>query len=346
MPVSIRKADLIKDRRLIVEFLHKNLTGLSDDRRYDWLYLQNPFGPAHVWLMYGEDSEELIGSAAAFPRLVQVGGNDLVCWNLGDFVIKESFRSLGPAVSLQRACLGPVKSGEISFCYDHPSKSMMAIYNRIGVPASGWITRYAKPLRLDGQVEKYLGGNLPAKALSALGNSLLASWDKVRFRKGKLEIALEEGRFGDEFSELDQRTCHRYKVCGRRTAQYLNWRYKDNPLADYEVVTLREGGRLLAYVVFSHRDRHAVVSDLFGDDTPSAVRALLGETLAVLRKRSIHTVSVPASEGGPLTPSLEQAGFYPREKSPLVIYAASKGPWDGLVNVVANWFLSYGDRDS
>src|SRR5262249_14425273 len=131
-------------------------------------------------------------------------------------------------------CLSPIQQGEIPFCYDYPSKRMMAIYARLGMSPVGQIRRFAKLLRVDRKVREIFGDSAPARSLSAIGNQVLAlSARRSRSVKG-CEISLHQGRFGDEFSELYQRIAGRYKVCGHRTAAYLNWRYLETPLHRYE----------------------------------------------------------------------------------------------------------------
>jgi hypothetical protein len=345
MSLSIRQADIQKDRRVLIEFLYKNLTEQSDDCRLNWLYESNPYGKARVWIMFDEKKDAIIGCATAFPRLMNVSGKDLICWNLGDFAINENFRILGPALLLQRACLKPVFEGKIPFCYDHPSNKMMAIYRRMGILASGEVIRFAKPLRSDRKVEAFSGKGMLSRGLSAMINNLMAVIDHRRYAYKNYEISSYEGMFDDEFSELDQKVSINYKVCGRRTAAYLNWRYKENPLNRYKVLTVRQDGQLLAYIIFYTHGRDSCIADLFGEEKEEAIKALLATVIAVLRQQQIVTLSMPVLDTSPLIPFLRWAGFCSRECTPIVICTQPHGYLDGLVNDGKNWFLTHGDRD-
>lgn len=42
MACIIREGDLACDRLAFIELIRRHLTARSDDRRFDWLYLQNP----------------------------------------------------------------------------------------------------------------------------------------------------------------------------------------------------------------------------------------------------------------------------------------------------------------
>ena len=345
MAIVIRDADINVDRRLLIDTIYKNLTTRSDDRRFEWLYLNNPFGIAKAWIAFDQDEDIVIGIAAAFPRLVQVYGENIVCWNLGDFAISESFRSLGPAILLQRACLLPIAEGKIPFSYDHPSVGMTAVYERIGVPPTGKVIRFAKPIKIDNKIKRYVGEGILARGFSSIGNRILEFRDRSRTVVRGYDISLHQGRFGDEFSQLDLRVACSFKVSGRRTAEYLNWRYLDNPLYKYEVITVRYGEKLLAYAVFTQINQDAMLTDIFGEQNPEVVEILLVKIIEILRQRRILTLSIPLLEFNPLIPFVKRVGFYPRESSHVVFYTQQNGRLDGVITECKNWFLTYGDRD-
>jgi hypothetical protein len=343
--IVVREADIDGDRRVLIDFLYDNLTENSDGRRFDWLYRDNPYGSARAWIMIDNKSKTVIGMAAAFPRLVQVLGQDIICWNMGDFAINKRFRSLGPAILLQRACLTPIQEGAIHFCYDHPSKSMMAIYKRMGILASGEVIRFSKPLIVDRQVSAVVKKGALARGIRALGNAFLALKDYRRQVYGGYEIALLDGRFNEEFTKLNDRVLGHFKVCGRRTSEYLNWRYLDNPLSRYEVITLRNGGELMAYAIFIQDEHDAVLLDLFGEQEENIMETLLRTVFHVLRARKICTLSAPVLDLSPLIPILKRTGFYARECSPWIVYTRPGGSLEAVVTEGKNWFLMHGDRD-
>lgn len=346
MAIVVRQADITADRQILIDFLYQHLTKQSDDRRFDWLYRNNPYGTASAWLALDKGNGAVAGVAAAFPRLIQVQGEDLVCWNLGDFVIDSNFRSLGPALLLQRACLVPVLDGRVPFCYDYPSGRMMAIYKRLGIQETGRVVRFVKPLRVDRQVSTFVGESILSQGISAVGNSFLALTDRQPRLQRDYETTLHEDSFGDEFSKLDHRLAGRFAVCGHRTAEYLNWRYRNNPLCLYEIITVRQKGNLTAYAIFTRTGQDAVLAELFGEQEPKVVEVLLAAVVEVLRQRKTLTLSAPVLDSNPFIPFLKQAGFYPREHSPVVVCTQAGGHLDGVVNEGRNWFLTHGDRDS
>jgi GNAT superfamily N-acetyltransferase len=343
--VRIRQAELEADRPTLVRFLTGNLATHGGESHYDWLYRGNPDGPARAWLLLEDETDDVIGAAAAFPRRMTVRGEDLECWNLGDFAIAPAARSLGPAVALQRACLDEVMSGGIPFAYDHPSCNMMAPYARLGIRATAEVVRYAKLLRVDDKVASIAKVGVVGKGVSALGNLILSFGNRSARAGAGFEARALVGRFDDRFSELWRRLAPRREVVGRRTAEYLNWRYLDNPRSSYEIVTVERQGQLMGYAVYSNKGREAIVVDLYGDPEAVVEDALLAVVIDDLRGTDVQTLSAPVLEQSPLIPALERWGFRPRETSPFVVSTRSGGKWDGLVTEARNWFVTHGDRD-
>src|SRR5258708_16184568 len=146
MAIVVRPADLEKDRELLIDAFSRFLTPLSDDRRFDGLYLGIPHGRARAWLAT-DVSGRVIGACAAFPRRFYFGDGTTAGGVLGDFCIAPDYRSLGPALQLQRACLDTIGSGEVAPGYDFPRSGLLALYKRLGIQPRRPTVRRANPRR-------------------------------------------------------------------------------------------------------------------------------------------------------------------------------------------------------
>ena len=337
----VRPADLVADCAFLVDALRRYLTPLSDHRRFGWLYKDNPHGQAKVWVISDLDTHDLVGSAAAFPRRIYVNGCEALSWVLGDFWISSTYRSLGPALQLQRACLAPIDSGEGAFCYDFPSQSMMSVYKRLRIDPFNQMVRLAKPLRADRMVGKFIRNPRIKYVLSGVGNFTLRLCER-NSRDGDIRASLHTGGCGEEFSQLARKVGSQQGVYTQRSAEYLNWRYLSHPADRYELLTARRQDRLLAYAVFRHHEDDATLVDLFGVDDPVVVKTLLRRLTVLLRGRRVRTVSVSILKSHPWISLLSDLGFRMRDACPVVVYQAEQANiFDGV-----NWFLMQGDRDS
>jgi GNAT superfamily N-acetyltransferase len=341
--LTIRVADLGTDREQIIETLRRHLTPLSDSSRFDWLYRSNPCGPASAWIAFDPNSGETVGMASAFPRRATWEGREVLCWVLGDFCIHERYRALGPALQLNRACLGAVDEGAAAFCFDFPSRGMMAVYRRMGITPSGTMTRFARVLRWD-QKLRHAAPKLAwaAGIAGAIADRAAAPrWPKA---PTGVSLAVSQTPCDASFDDLDRESRGRFRLYLERSAAYLNWRFRANPLADHEFLVARRDRKVIGYAVFTQEGAEATLVDLLAQADDIAA-LLLHDAAARLRSRGAATLSAPVSSSHPIVPLLLRSGFHPRETSPVVRYGRRGSEWSKPLDA-GDWPLSYGDRDS
>ena len=346
MKIVIRKANLRSDKGLIIDTLPRFLTPLSDAPRFNWLYKNNPHGEAHAWVAYRVDDETVIGMSAAFPRQIYVDGNEEVSWVLGDFCIDGAYRSLGPALMLQRASLAEADLAGVAFCYDFPSSSMMAVYKRLQIAPFAQMIRLAKPLRVDRKMKELIKDQTIRHLLSTGGNFLLRRGERKYTRERGLQVSLCKGDCGAEFSELAKSIGGRYGICIQRSAEYLNWRYVNSPLYQYELFTVRRDGALLGYAVFLQDGEDAMLVDVFGIEEEYVPSALVAHGVAQMAARGVQTVSAGLVEAHPWRALLERQGFKVREVSPFIVYSPSGSESRTSLMKERKWLVMQGDRDS
>ena len=346
MPIKVRPADLQRDRSLLTDLLSRFLNPDAGGRRFGWLYEENPDGPAQAWIAVEEGTGKAVGAAAAFPRRFRVGKSVRRGYVLGDFCIDAHHRSLGLALQLQRACLKHIEATSGTLGYDFPSERMMAVYHRMQIAPSCRMVRWAKPLRADRKIARFVKSPAFARILAAPVNKLLQWRDAAASApQNAWTIAKHEGDCGEEFAQLAETVGATYGTCIARSPEYLNWRYGRHPLQHHEMLTVRRNDRLEGYIVFSHADADASIVDFFGIHETQLWSALLARALELLRGRRIETVSVSFEEIHACTGLLKKFGFHPRESCPVVVYDPEKIVTFGEEKP-SSWFIMDGDRDS
>jgi hypothetical protein len=263
---------------------------------------------------------------------------------LGDFCIDGKYRSLGPSVQLQRACLSALHEQPFEFAYDFPSQGMMAIYKRLGVEPCGNFLRWAKPLRAESKLRTVIRSDAVIRGLGFLANPFLTrrGW---RGEESSCDLSLQQGPCSPEFSEFDHRILLGEEVRSMRTAEYLNWRYFGNPASSHEILTARQAGKLVGYVVISQEKDDARIVDLCSGNDPALVARLLFGAVQRLWSQGAATVSLNAGSTHPWNTIFERAGFRRRESTPMVVVMAP-GSAISKMEFEHNWFVMQGDRDS
>lgn len=344
MTIRIRPADLEADADDLVNLLERHLSRQVDAARFRWLYRDGIYGRARVWVAVEKDNGRIVGSAAAYPRSLSLSGKDRLGFVLGDFCMDEKYRSLGPSIQLQRACLNALQEPSFEFVYDFPSRGMMAVYKRLGIEQSGELVRWAKPLRVEQRLLGLVRSKSLARGLGILANPLLRrrGW---RGDRNLCDLSLQQGPCSGEFSRLDREIQSKVGVRTLRSAEYLNWRYFGTSATRHEFLTARRAGKLLGYVVCSPAVEDARIVDLCSVEEHGVIARLLFGAVERMRAQGAATVSLNAGSAHPWNNLFERAGFQRRESSPIVVVVAP-GSAISRTDFEHKWFVMQGERDS
>ena len=346
MSVVVRPADLETDAPGIVKLLAAHVNPRYDHARFQWLYRRNPDGIARAWLAHDGTTGQLVGTAAAIPRAVGVGGRTELGWVLSDFCVSDTHRALGPALQLQRACLASVDSGQVPFCYDFPGAAMTAVYARLRIRPFGQMRRFVYPLRADRRIEAL---RLPPPVRGVVriaANTVLGLRVRRRRPARRLEFSLLSGDCGGEFSALSTQHTPEQGFAVRRSAEYLNWRFLANPFQHHEILTARDDGRLVAYAVLSPDSESPSVVDLFGPLEGDVVGALVSAAVQLAHGRGARSLTVTVLDSHPWRADLIALGFRARDAYPVILYAPSPVASGAIAPAPARCLLTQGDRDS
>lgn len=343
MTLEVRPADLESDRKPLLALLNSCLSSKIDSARFDWLYRQSPCGQGKVWLAKDLDSGELVGAAAAFPRQLFLKGRKETGCVLGDFCVSTKYRSLGPALQLQRKCMEAISTNnrkrEFAAGYDLPSTGMLAVYKRLGVQPRGQSVRMTRLLRSRRKVESKVRPQPVARAVSAAIDLILGMSGGMTKARSDAKIEMLQERCGEEFTRLADRVRDRWGTCATRSAAFLNWRYLDHPQRRYQVATARRQGELAGYVIWERQENRVTVADWYAENLRDIRLDLMRTVVACARDENAESVNVSVPAGHEFQRDLESIGFRARERSPLIFLG------DGSLEA-EKWLLLDGDRES
>ncbi len=211
MAIVVREADLETDADSAIALFRGNLNPAYDCDRFKWLYQDGPYGPGRLWVAVDDETGGLVGSAGAFPREFSLFGQEVNAWVLGDFCVEEQYRSLGPALKLQRTCIASISGGSGAFFYDFPNRRLLPVYTRLGLGSPRLMRRLVKVLRVDEKVERFLKPGPLARGVSAIANSLLARRRERRSCVGSVKFSLLNGRCEEDFALLERKATADYE---------------------------------------------------------------------------------------------------------------------------------------
>lgn len=345
MVVLVREAGIRREKRILTEFLSRYLSSDADERRYEWLYCGNPDGEGLAWLATTSDSDAIIGVAAAFPRRMYCAGEQVRSFVLGDFCIHPDYRSLGPALALQKACLKGLEATGAEFGFDFPSDAMLGIYKRLRIETRQKMIRYAKPLQLAKKISERLGPGVVSRGLAVAADLGLRMRDGMRRRPNNWTFTIEHGPWDEELTCATQRWSSNIGLCVARTSHYLNWRYAAHPQRKYEILFAWQSRKRCGYLIYRQDGPNGVIVDLLGEND-EVCKALLVEMIDLARIKNLETLSAPWNSSHAGKALLEDCGFRARETRTLVLLPLTRATSRQIARAMDDWYVTDGDRES
>lgn len=342
MSISVRRVNLNSERDVLIPIFRQYLDLGYDSKRFEWLYRDNPYGEASAWVATDSSNGSIVGVAAAFPRRLYLSGKERLGYVLGDFCTREEYRTLGPSLLLQKACIQAAELEPFEFFYDFPSQSMMAVYKRMGIPHICSFVRWAKPVSFESKLSSSAKPAFWARGLGRASKKVLA----VRGWKGPAGYCQikKQNYFDGTFSDLLLRLKAQPGIQTACTPEYLNWRYVSSAAKKHGILAARRGGRVDGFLVYTEDPADATIVDLKTDDT-NIVANLLAAAVDELRTAGAQTVSLCAVDGHPWNRTFHRAGFRPRESAPLVV-RCKRGVGISETDFSRLWFAMRGERDA
>lgn len=320
-----RAGDARADRDAVLGVWRGNL-GREDrlEAKYDWFYLACPWGPPLVQVLRHEPTAASVGVAAAGPRRFVFGGRELRAGVLVDMAVTTQHRSLGPALTLQKAMMA---AGEKSFelLYGFPNQKAAPVFKRVGYTQLGELVRYARVLRFG----QHLARMMPPAAARPLG------WMLDGMTRARHELAARRARelrtrwvdaVVPEMNDLWARSDHGAEPMAVRDTTMLRWRFDQAPLPKvrYLLVEDTRSGALQAWFACEADGSMLHVRDYWSVDAAAGTgQPLLDAMLRAARKAGHAVVSVEYAGPVQRRAAWLDAGFTPRGRRPIY------GKWKG-----------------
>jgi GNAT superfamily N-acetyltransferase len=323
-------------------YFHERFPGKTAADFYHWKYFSSPYGPAAVGLALAGD--RIVSMAAAMPKRMRFGAEELPVYELGDFQTAESHRGQGLFSALiEQICAEAAARGGV-LAYVRPNDLSFPILVRRGFSEPQQIEErtFLLPSR-----SPRLG--LFAPVAHALGaDALLKHWTLNQLADSSGITVEPVCEFPAVINTLWKRASTGYGVAIARTAEYLNWRFAHSP-APFELwLAHRAGTPVGTAVTFPTRtDRVGFLIDVFAapeDDAGAA--ALVRHTVSHLLASGCKTVfcwTVLHGSESALSKALRRVCF---RHQPRPLHVAMRPLRGGALPTVEGfWHLAMGDFD-
>jgi GNAT superfamily N-acetyltransferase len=312
-------------------------------RRFQWQYLQNPATPPEgpeIWV--ARDGERLLGQYASMPVVLWWGGLERrASWGMDVFVRAEG-RGRGVGARLFTTWADHV---EVALGLGL-TPSSYGLFKKLGYHDVGPVSFYRCFLDPMAVARRRLGPGLGHVAGFALTAGLFLTARPPRAPAG-VEVRPVEG-FSSEYDDLWARARASYRMCVRRDAAYLTWKYRDCPHRRYDLWEARRGGELVGFAASRHEDYRGLrlgwLLDVFACASDREAKVAL--ILTVLQSfRAAGVARAQAfSMNAALGEDLRRCGFW-SGPSPMLFCVKTREPAPEVIADRGGWHVVFGDSD-
>lgn len=229
---------------------------------WNYKHLENPFGPSKV--LVAEEKEKLIGLRAFMSWKWQQGDKVWQAWRAVDTATHPQYQGKGIFKTLTQQAIKEVAEQEQSFIFNTPNEK-----SRPGYLKMGW------------------------KALGRLNIALIPSLLYVfhAFRaKNKQRKILSDNQLQYICEKHNRNRKESGKLFTPKSTEYLNWRYRDNPMQTYIILT-GEGWYVAAYVRKHKYFRELRVAEAIGSYNPKHKKNIKRQVAKLALKRRCLLIS-------------------------------------------------------
>lgn len=346
--LSISLANVDLDRRAILDFWKDNLLdppGTAE--KFVWYYKSNPLGNGLCWLLCDDGSGAFIGTAGLGLRALEIGGQRLVVGLASDFAVKRQYRTIRPAVMLQKALAAEVGKS-LRAIYVLPNEAATPIMQLCGFKKIGKLIRYVKVLNVESYVYERFPHRFFASVISKPIDYLVSAISQDALYSCPDSCVFKPmSAFDSRFDELWERARGSFQIIGERSSQFLRWRYEDCPTARFKTFGLldRDQRKLHAYVVSYARGKSLNLADVFFDSL-EALKTVLLLFLKEMRRDGQRSVNISMMAPPSIMRVLTQIGFLPRDEArSFLVYSKMDQTLNQIMESPDNWYLLSGDND-
>jgi len=294
------------------------------DKRFVWLYQQNPLGSARTWIALEPGSDSVIGGQTIFPSNRYIRGRLIRTGVAVDFAVDRKHRVGGAALALQRAVTK--RSFEIGFDFllGRPNEKAQSIMSWAGYHSIGHAQDWVKLLGTEVELTGFP--------------------DASMYRDEMVGVADER------FDQLWNAARSGYPIIGEKSTAFLNWRYgfKEQGHRLYCLIS-RESHRLLGYLVFYRLKRGFFIEDVFCESSGGAIldNLLLGFA-SRMKTQGAEWIALSYFGASWFEESLKRLGFeHGQHRFKFLVYL---GPHlsielTGQILEKENWFIFGGEMD-
>ena len=347
MGFSFYIADPVRDRDIILKLWKANIQVDDFDKRYEWLYSENPAGPMRTVLAVHEKTEEVVGAGSLYPQKALLFGKPIIIGTAADYMVDKRYRVFGPALQIQRKLLESASDFGFDCLLGYPNQAAKGVIKRIGYKPLGFAHRYVKPLKTHELLASRIKPAVLSVVLARVLDILLLCEDSLKsfFSKFKYQSLLTDAVKNIEI-DVNGTKFFSSKVTFDKAQEKLVWRYQQNKFSFFSI-SAKPDSHADAFIVYQVNDNVVSIIDIISLDE-KFLEPLLKLFISAMYKAHNTRISIQFLGDRTLINLLKKLRFYIRESDRSCYLFFNQHlfePFEGKILDDSNWFIFESDMD-
>lgn len=334
-----------------------NRDGMDDDalekriKAFEWIGCRNPFAGDKPTYFVAEENGDIVAHLGRMPIKLLIGGNPCDAFFFHDLFVHPSLRKAGKGFFVAMSLYKAAESNSDNFCgciWTTPLNLQMQ--KRRGYQ-DFWADRYIKVLNPKSDLKKVLRKRAFVNLAAAFLNPILKILDSclIHFYQSKIVIKSIQ-RFDARFDDLSERIAPHVSVSTMKTADYLNWKYIDHPLARFEVLAAEIDGVLTGFIVLSKKhalgnNRMAIVDVSASPNDTRTLSALFAAALKYYRRFDADSIECCITDERIVKIAKRFLFVKADTREPFMLANTKRAKEGAALTPINRWHLCYGDSD-
>jgi hypothetical protein len=338
------------DAESLIGLFNRAFHKSKDAATASWKYFGNPHGRSFTLL--AEDDAKVGGAYSYVFRRAAYRGRPFLAAQASDAMVDVDFRRRGIFTAFDDDAAADAAARGVPVCMAVAGRQSMHGFLKNGWRAIGTYRQYLAVLDPAALLRSRLG---PLAGVAAAPLSLLLALSGRRPARAPVE-GIEVGvvgRFEPWVDQLFARVAPELPIVFARDAEFLNWRFVDNPTRKHRILVARRGGEPVGYAVIESGAGRGYVVDLLADGV-AAEDALLRAALARFAAEGCGLALLSTLPCERLARALRRNGFFPhprktpfRTATPFIVRVLREDldPDPDALLDPTQWYVLDGDRD-
>jgi GNAT superfamily N-acetyltransferase len=341
----VHTADLDRDAPEIIDFWVSQFPNWKTSK-YRYFYIDNPDGRAVCWLVREKLGNKVVGTLAILQRMLSVDRASYPAAVSADIVVHRDHRRRGLSIVLFEAARDYLNTSDLIVVFGTPNPKSAPGAIRAGYEVCGTERRYVRILRSQSLLRRRVKAWWLARLLS-----IPVDWWMRRSIGGEVSVRYRSAiteTLDAEVDELWESSRRHFRIVGRRTADWVNWRMAKCPYRDLRFFSVYEAAseQMIGYVTYQTKQEVAAVFDYLARDWET-FRVLMDQFVQYHARQSTESIEIVPIDNSSMRTCLKKTGFTARSDGrPFILLFPDNSSHRDVLGDPENWFFTIADNDA